>query len=417
MTILVEALVIARKELTELARQPKVLLLIVLGPFVVLAAFGVGYRNEEVALRTVFVGPLDSPYEEAVNRYADAIEAYIVPVAFTSDFLAAADDLRADRTDIVIVLPPGVEAATLEGRRSEIAVIHNSIDPIEQIGIDFATEVAVRELNATVVSATLDELLATARTVDNIVDVQLETRLAPDERAELDDVRALVDKVLELEAGTLARPFTGDAESLVRTFVRPEQHVAPGATGLLIQHLGVSIAALSLVRDDRRGLLTDYRLGPASVVSVMLGKLLSLSGITLVAGSLMTSLQVAFLDIPFRGSVLDAALVLIGLATASVSFGLALATLSRSELYATQSAMIVLLIALFFSGFLLDLDRIRPPFDAIANIIPAAPAIAALRNIQLRGTGSGSAILVLAIQSILGMGAASLLLARRWRTS
>ena len=146
--VIVETFVIAMKELKELWRQPKTLVLIVFGPFLVLAAFGAGYRNEEVALRTAFVGPDEGPYEEAIERYSGSIDDYVVPVAFTSNFVLAIDDLKADRVDIVIVLPPRAEAAALEGQQSEIAVIHNSIDPIKQIGIDFATEVAVRELNA-----------------------------------------------------------------------------------------------------------------------------------------------------------------------------------------------------------------------------------------------------------------------------
>lgn len=488
-----EMLVIAGKEFRELTRQPWVLAVVVLGPFLVLAAFGLGYRNEELALRTVFVGSTDGSYEDAIDAYAGAIDDYVVPVAFTDDLLTAAADLRAGRVDLLIVLPPSPTVGMEEGRRSEIAVLHNSIDPIEQIGIEFATEVAVRELNATVVTAVLDSILRTTDDLDResaslirLIDdyrradeagdragaariagqlaagverltpaLELfEVRAGPDgaEGAEdgrgddtstsrliealrgvadgqpgaatvldgerLDALERRLDLLFSLDADVVARPFTGDAESLVRQSVTPEDHVAPGATVLLIQHLSVSLAALSLVRDRRRGIMTQYQLGPTSVASVMLGKLASLSAVGLVAGALLLALQTLLLDVPLRGSILLTLVYLAALVVASVGAGLVIATISTSELYASQLAMLLLLIAFFFSGFILDPERVRAPFDALGATVPATPALEAMRWIQLRGSTPPTATAVtLLAQAVLSLVAASALMRWRWRNS
>ncbi len=484
-----ESSVIARKELTELRRQPGVLLLVVLGPFVVLAMFGIGYRNEELALKTVFVGPSSTPYEAAIDRYAAAIDQYVVPVAYTTDLAAAGEDLSAGRVDLIVVLPPRVEQAVLAGERSEIAFIHNSIDPIERIGIDFAAEVAVRELNASVVTATLDSLLNEASDVSQ-VSGQLTPQFASfeqaiaegDERAAtlavleiqqtLDDMRPAFElsiasvpaqsesedattisaldelsrrlneadgdtsqvelepirtavaeldrqlaQVLSLDAELLARPFVGDAESLVRSPVSAEDHVAPGATALLVQHLSVSLAALSLVRDERRGIMAGYRVGPTSVSSVLAGKLAALSAVGLVAALLLVGLQVLVLDVPLRGSLAAAMGIIIGLVVASVALGLLLASVFRTELFASQSAMIALLVALFFSGFLLDLDRIIEPIRSFGALVPATPAVTGLRNVQLRGSAAGTSTAVtLTLQTLGALAIAGAVLARRWRS-
>ncbi len=489
-----EVIAVARKELLEFRRQPGVLLLVVLGPFLVLAAFGIGYRNEELSLRTIFVGPADSPYEEAIDRYTEAIDDYVVPVAFTTDLFAATDDLVADRTDLIVVLPPDVALAIEEGRRSEIAVIHNSIDPIERIGIEFAAEVAVRELNATVVTATLDTLLdgvneldraggiltpalldleeAVAngddagsaiavlelqRALDEIepaIQFSVGTALSPSDESDPeddrsggsatlgavsdrlaslpsdpteDDLAGLEESVLELEAAIeqlltydaelLARPFDGDAESLVRESVSAEDHVAPGATALLVQHLAVSLAALSLVRDERRGVMNAYRIGPTTVVSVLLGKLIALSAVAGAAAILLMSLQVGVLDIPLRGSWIAAVGLLGGLVIASSALGLLIAAVFRSELFASQAAMISLLVALFFSGFLLDLDRILEPIRFIGLLVPATPAVDGLRSVQLRGdTIDQSTIGTLIVQAAAGLAGATALISHRWRS-
>lgn len=491
-----QSFVVAGKEFRELRRQPGVLLLVVLGPFLVLAAFGLGYRNEELALRTIFVGPERGPFEEAIDRYAGSIDDYVVPLAFTSDLFAATRDLKAGRADIVIVLPPSPIEAAANGDQSEIAVLHNSIDPIEQIGIQFATEVAVRELNATVVTASVDALLSAGRRLDtegsslvgqldefeaaaaNRDDAEIE-RLASEIQDQLQSVEPILElsslsaettsdgaddddelvanstsisaiaeyleaavanpagvdpdnievfrrdfdridaefaSVLASDPIALSRPFFGDAESLVRERVAAEDHVAPGATALLLQHLGVSLAALSLVRDDRRGLLTDYRVGPVSIVGVLVGKLGSLSVVAFGAGAVIIAGQTTLLGVPQRGSQLLLAATLALLAVASVSLGLVLASLGRSELSASQTAMIALLSALFFSGFILDLDLIREPFRSIGLFVPARPAVSALRAIQLRGeTPILADFAVLITQAVAGVALASTLISRRWR--
>jgi len=489
------ALAIGWKELVELRRQPGVLVLVVLGPFLVLAAFGLGYRNEELALRTIFVGPENGPYADAVGDYSDAISDYVVPLGYSPDLAAATVDLLNDRADLIIVLPPNPFDAVRSNQRSEIAVLHNSIDPIEQIGIDFATEVAVRELNATVVTVSIDGLSRSVRAFDDgasgldpltdgLIDaiddgneplavlraIELRDQLdalrptfsvldpgqsldadggnaRPEDqpsaldlavarldqvaedplsdstdlaelRASLLSVQDQLDVLLAVDAETLARPFRGDAESLVRERVTAESHVAPGATALLIQHLAVSLAALSLVRDQRRGILVDLRMGPTSPFAIILGKLGSLSIIALAASLAIVAGQVFLLDVPFRGSVPDLIIMLSGLVVSSVALGLVLASVSRSELQASQAAMISLLLALFFSGFLLDLDRIVEPFRSLGLLVPATPAVSGLRSIQLRGTTPDvTSFVVLGVQTLAGLASASILITRRWSSS
>src|SRR3954452_10594058 len=64
----VQALAFVRKELAEIIRQPRLLVLLVLGPFVLLLLFGAGYKDTTVQLRTEFVGPEGSLYEQAVTE-------------------------------------------------------------------------------------------------------------------------------------------------------------------------------------------------------------------------------------------------------------------------------------------------------------------------------------------------------------
>ena len=65
------------KELVETIRRPGAIVSLVLGPFLILALFGIGYRNQARALRTLFVlppGSDNSPIGQQIQRMnADGI--------------------------------------------------------------------------------------------------------------------------------------------------------------------------------------------------------------------------------------------------------------------------------------------------------------------------------------------------------
>src|SRR5919202_6793987 len=60
------------KELTEVRRQPRLLLSLVLGPFLILFLFGIGYAANPQDIRTVVVLPSDSPLTGQADQYRDA---------------------------------------------------------------------------------------------------------------------------------------------------------------------------------------------------------------------------------------------------------------------------------------------------------------------------------------------------------
>ena len=142
-----------RKELVEIVRQPRLLALLVLGPFVLLLLFGAGYKDTTVELRTEFVGPEGSVYEQAVTDHVDDLDEYIDRRGFTSDRDAAVRRLEDGELDAVVVFPTDALDQILGGESAKIEVLHEKLDPIQQAAIDIASRLAVQEVNASVLSA------------------------------------------------------------------------------------------------------------------------------------------------------------------------------------------------------------------------------------------------------------------------
>jgi ABC-2 type transport system permease protein len=163
------------------------------------------------------------------------------------------------------------------------------------------------------------------------------------------------------------------------------QFFSPGVIALLLQHLAVTIAALSIVRERLLGTIELYEVSPASTAGLLLGKYLSYMVQSLIVGVALSILVVETLQVPLRGNPFVFLEVLALLIFASVGIGLTLSLLSTSQENAVQYAMLVLLASVFFSGFFLPLNTLQAPATYIANALPVTYGILSLQELMLLG--------------------------------
>ncbi|NND76346.1 MAG: ABC transporter permease [Ilumatobacter sp.] len=484
-----------RKEIFEIARQPRLLLVLVVGPFLVLALFAVGFDQQKTVLNTTFVGPPDSVYEESVAEFTDDLGQYINLREYTTDLVAAQRQLDEGDLDLVVVFPTDPAETILSGEQAVIKVIHDKIDPIQQTTVEVSTQVAVQELNARILervvgatqdvlvpyeesldrsAALLDELSAAVAAGDapeaerltgeletstgalaTIVDLsgELAAKVGASDEAqselnelsgsttELSDaigrlaesgdvaerdiealsellgvVRTSGDRVTTLDPSVVVRPFSGDTANLQRESVSVADFFAPAAIALLLQHLVLTFAAMSLVSDRARGLFEMFRVGPIGAGRVLLGKFVPFTLIGGMAGAALITAVWLGLDLPFRGDPVWVVAGLLALLIASIGWGTLISMVSRSDTQAVQYALLALLAGLFFGGFFLDLDAFRYPVKAIAWIMPVTYGTRILRDVMLRGNDPALIDFIgLGATAVAVIGLSWVLLARRLR--
>jgi ABC-2 type transport system permease protein len=492
---IVQALAFVRKELAEILRQPRLLLLLVVGPFLILLLFGAGYRDTNLDLRTQFVGPEGSIYEDAVTDYADVLADYIIIEGFDEDEAQAIRRLDEGEIDVVVVFPTDPLADIVEGDSADIEIIHRELDPFQQAAIEIAARLAVQEVNASVLGAIagsaqealapVDELAAqlldragtlaqasasdpeatqtaAAEASETLVAVRLGIaasrdvldRLGGTEQAEAaaemldrldaaateadalgaEDGAATSERASELGAvlegiatdlprlttvdpQVLVRPFESDTQSRVTVEVNPTDFYAPSSIMLLLQHLALTFAALSLVRDREIGLLELLRVGPLSSVEILTGKTIAYLLVGSAVGGLLIAAAVFGLDVPFEGDVDWAAAAVVLVLLASLALGMVLSLISGSETQAVQFAMLSLLAGMFFSGFILDVDGLAEPYRYLSYLLPVTYGIRIMHDVMLRGVAPDSADLLGLGALVVGYGLlAVLMLRRRLRT-
>ena len=86
---LIRTLSFPRKEIVEILRQPRLVLTLVLGPFLILLLVGVGYRSERPPLRTAFVVADDNPLKKSIEGLVNANSKYLIYAGSTTDQNAA----------------------------------------------------------------------------------------------------------------------------------------------------------------------------------------------------------------------------------------------------------------------------------------------------------------------------------------
>jgi ABC-2 type transport system permease protein len=157
-----------RKETMDIGHQPRLVLMLVLGPFLILLAFGLGYRQSPDPYRTLFVTPAGSPFADRVESYAGELGRFVRYDGTTTDDAAARARLDRGDVDVVVEFPADPLATVLAGKQAPITVLHTRLDPIEQTAIDFASRLAVDEINSQILASIVTHGQQVARPLGDV---------------------------------------------------------------------------------------------------------------------------------------------------------------------------------------------------------------------------------------------------------
>jgi ABC-2 type transport system permease protein len=183
----------------------------------------------------------------------------------------------------------------------------------------------------------------------------------------------------------LVKPFRAETVDILSLKLKPADFFAPAVIVLLLQHLAVTFAALALVREQRSGTTELFRISPLSAFETLLGKYLSYIIFGAILAAIITATVIFALHVPFLGSWIDYAIVLITLLFTALGLGFLISLLAKTELQAVQYSMFILLGSVFFSGFFLDLRYLTDSVKIVSWMLPATYAIRLLQSIMLRG--------------------------------
>ena len=135
------------KELSEVRRQPKLILSLIVGPFLLLLLFGLGYSPTPPRVRTVVVVAPDSPYRAAIEQRKDVFGDPFLLESISTDAAAARRQLENREIGAIIYFPDDPYETVVSGNYAPLLLEFNEIDPFRAQWISYYGYVQTNELN------------------------------------------------------------------------------------------------------------------------------------------------------------------------------------------------------------------------------------------------------------------------------
>jgi ABC-2 type transport system permease protein len=382
------------KDLTEVLRQPLLVLALVLGPFLILVVFALGHRSAPPPLRAILDVPLQLDLPRDLSFWRDRFGGAVSVVAITSNEAEVRAAVADNQVDLGIIVPQNGLAELSQGNQVTITVVHNQINPVDENYTEFVAYILASELNKQVITQAAQqaqqelmksrEPLAQIRSdVDSLPNVP-SSRLTQI-KSDLDLLDAISNRLQTIAPSLVAAPLKSQVESVATIDPGYVGFYSPGVLALLLQHLAITFGALSLVRDRLSGIVELFKVAPTSTLGILFGKYTSYGLLTLAVGGILTGLMLRGLNVPMLGDPRLFVATLALLAFASTGIGLTISLLSSSQENAVQLTMLILLASVFFSGFLVPLNTLQSPATELSAALPVSHAVTALQDVMLRG--------------------------------
>jgi ABC-2 type transport system permease protein len=164
--------------------------------------------------------------------------------------------------------------------------------------------------------------------------------------------------------------------------------IVPGLVAVIMMIIAAMLTSLTIASEWERGTMEQLVATPVSRAEVVLGKLLPYLAIGLIDVAVCSVLGVLLFDVPFRGNVLLFSILSFGFLTGALGLGIFISAVARSQLLATQMAMVATFLPAFLlSGFMFAISAMPAPLQAVTFLVPARYFLVVTRGIFLKGVG------------------------------
>ena len=170
--------------------------------------------------------------------------------------------------------------------------------------------------------------------------------------------------------------------------LRSAVYIVPGIIGVLLSMTLIIIMSIAVVRERERGTLEQLIVTPISRTALMLGKIVPFIVVGYVQVSVILLLGRLVFDVPLRGSLPLLYLAALPFIFASLSIGLLISTLVRTQAQAMQLGFLFLLPNILLSGFMFPREAMPEPAQWLGAALPLTWFLEILRGILLRAAGA-----------------------------
>ena len=338
---------IAKKEIIQILRDPRSLMVVLLMPLMQMALLGYGVNLD---IKHVPICVFDREGSQPSQALMKAFQAsiYFSIVETERDYDAVKRAIDGGRCKMAVVIPP-----------------------------DFSQDLATT--NSASVQAILDA------TDDNTANIALGYAQAVvasySGNVQLERTQSLGQPPPAIPAVAQYRVWFNE-DLVSRDFI------LPGVVALVLALVGAQLTSLTISREWERGTMEVLVSTPVTRMELMAGKILPYFFIGLLDAALCLIIAVFWFETPFRGAVSTLFLTTSLFLIVVLGLGYFISASIRSQVGASQIALVVTLLpTTLLSGFAFPIDQMPPAIQALTFLVPARYYFAILKAVFLKGSG------------------------------
>ena len=337
---------IAWKEILQIRRDIRSIIIVVAMPVILMLAFGYGVSFDIKHLPVyVFDRENSQQSRDLIQRFSSS--EYFRLRASVDNYRALVRAIDSGDCQLGIVIPSDFSRKLREGGAVSVqAIVDGSDGNSANVGMGYAEAV--------------------------VLDYSQKVQLDWTQRRGLRGM----DPPIAVAARTW---FNEDLESVA--------NIVPGVVAIVMAVVGTFLTSLTIAREWERGTMEQLISTPVSPLELMIGKLLPYLVIGVADTALCSGMGVWWFGVPFRGSVtvlfISSTLFLVVV----LSLGYLLSVALKSQLAASQASLIATFLPAFLlSGFVFPIDQMPLFIQLVTHVIPARYFMSIIRSVFLKGT-------------------------------
>ncbi|OFZ20005.1 MAG: multidrug ABC transporter permease [Bdellovibrionales bacterium GWB1_55_8] len=340
-----------RKEFAQVLRDPKMKIILFLIPVVQMMLFGVAISTE---VKNIRIAAIYQPSDTAARHIHERALAsgWFIP-GKGQPGSEPLDWIRSRNADVVFVAPQEGLTAALQRGGAKVQLLIDATNVIQ------------------------------AQQVEGYL-------------------QGIASEVMAEETPVPRLPIQFDTRVLYNPAMITAVFMIPGVMSMIITVLTIILTSMSLAREKELGTFEMLISAPVTTGEVLLGKTLPYVVLAMIDVPLIMSVAVLAFQVPMKGAVLVLLLAAFVFVCTTVSMGILISTVSRTQQQAMMGSFLFLLPAVLLSGIMFPVENMPAGLKVFAYINPLKYFVSLLRNIMLKGGDFQVVALDLLVLTVMG---------------
>jgi len=354
-----------KKEFLQFRRDKKMFAVILIAPVMQLIFLGYAATLDVKNVKTA-VWDQDRSYtsRDFISKYEKS--GYFTMDYYVSDYTEIKELVDNGKVLMAIIIPRNFEKDIISGKGAELQTIFDGSDGNKAL---IAAGYSIQ------ITSTFS-----AKILNNII--------------ERKGLKNIVSSIPQLKAET-------------RVWYNPDlvtrKYMLPAIVGLLIMIVTINLTSLAIVKEKEIGTFEQLIVTPLKPYQIILGKFIPFSIMGLVTITIVLTVMRYWFNINVAGNVLLLYSAAIMFMLSTLSLGLFVSTISKTQQQATMTAVFgIMMPMIYLSGFAFPIENMPQWVQYITYIIPLRYFITIVRGIILKGVGFES--LKFEFAALLGFG-------------